>query len=172
MPGRLLGGWVKMRTRRAPYWAMSKPISSTAPAPNFSGGAPQVKMVSSVGSAPVAAAIAGSHLPGALGRRQLMRALGPPAPYADYLFTVTCAPVASVTRAAPNSWPAVHAPGLTPARTRLVVSAAMAAVARTPSPRRSSAVTVCPSGPVTPAQGQEPVPPPGALGVAVYAPPL
>ena len=34
--------------------------------------------------------------------------------------TVTCAPVASVTRAAPNSCPAVHAPGLTPARTRWV----------------------------------------------------
>src|SRR5438445_10846049 len=48
--------------------------------------------------------------------------------------TVTWAPVASVTRAAPNSRPGVHAPGLAPARTRRAVSAAMAAVAPTPSP--------------------------------------
>src|SRR5215813_12786974 len=75
-PSSLILGSVRMSTRRAPCWAMSKPISSTAPAPNFSGGAPQVKMLSSVGSAPVAAAIAGSHLPGALGRRQLMPAPG------------------------------------------------------------------------------------------------
>src|SRR6201985_404332 len=58
--------------------------------------------------------------------------------------TVTRAPVASVTRAAPNSWPGVHAPGLAPARTRRAVSAAMAAVTRTPSPARSSAVRSCP----------------------------
>ena len=32
--------------------------------------------------------------------------------YSGCLFTVTRAPVASVTRAAPNNWPAVHAPGL------------------------------------------------------------
>jgi transitional endoplasmic reticulum ATPase len=89
--------------------------------------------------------------------------------YAGCPFTVTCAPVASVTRAAPNSWPAVHAPGLTPARTRWVVSAAMAAVARTPSPTRSSAVTVCPSGPVTSAQLQESVPLLCAAGLAMYA---
>src|SRR6266516_3103984 len=60
MPSSLTLGSVRMRTRRAPYWAISKPISSTAPAPNFSGGAPQVKMLSPGGSAPVVAAIAGS----------------------------------------------------------------------------------------------------------------
>src|SRR5215472_17493320 len=85
------------------------------------------------------------------------------------VFMVTCAPVASVTRPAPNSWPAVHAPGLAPARTRRVVSAAMAAVARTPSPARSSAVTVCPSGPTASAQVHEPVPLTGAAGLAMYA---
>src|SRR5262249_61252505 len=73
-------------------------------------------------------------------------------------FTVTWAPVASVTKAAPNNWPTVHAPGSAPARTRRVASAAMAAVARTPSPVRSSALRVCPSGPVTSAQAHEPVP--------------
>ena len=84
---------------------------------------------------------------GPVGRNVRMAALSAGCP-----FTVTCAPVASVTRAAPNNWPAVHAPGLAPARTRWIVSAAMAAVARTPSPVRSSAVRVCPSGPVTSAQ--------------------
>ena len=48
MPSALIWGSVRMSTRLAPNWAISKPISSTAPAPNFSGGAPQVKMVSSV----------------------------------------------------------------------------------------------------------------------------
>src|SRR5690348_16760854 len=72
--------------------------------------------------------------------------------YAVCPCTITWAPVASVTSAAPNSWPAVHAPGLTPASTRWVVSAAMAAVVQTPSPVCSSAVTVCPPTPVTSAQ--------------------
>ena len=52
MPSALIWGSVRMSTRLAPNWAISKPISSTAPAPNFSGGAPQVKMVSSVRSVP------------------------------------------------------------------------------------------------------------------------
>src|SRR5215831_21227745 len=64
MPSPLILGSVRMSTRRAPCWAMSKPISSTAPGPNFSGGAPQVKMLSSAGLSLVSAAIAGSHLPG------------------------------------------------------------------------------------------------------------
>ena len=52
MPSALIWGSVRISTRLAPNWAISKPISSTAPAPNFSGGAPQVKMVSSVRSVP------------------------------------------------------------------------------------------------------------------------
>ena len=48
MPSALTLGSVRISTRLAPNWAISNPISSTAPAPNFSGGAPQVKMVSSV----------------------------------------------------------------------------------------------------------------------------
>src|SRR5215468_9265214 len=59
-PSPLIRGSVRMSTRRAPCWGMSKPISSTAPGPNFSGGAPQVKMLSSAGPGPVSAAIAGS----------------------------------------------------------------------------------------------------------------
>src|SRR5205085_12269123 len=78
--------------------------------------------------------------------------------------TVIAAPVASGTRAAPKSPPGVQAPGATPARTRRVVSAAMAAVARTPSPTRSSAVRVCPSGPVASAHAKESVPPVRARG--------
>ena len=54
MPIALIVGSVRMRTRLTLNWAISKPISSTAPAPNFSGGAPQVKMVSSVRSTPSA----------------------------------------------------------------------------------------------------------------------
>ena len=91
---------------------------------------------------------------------------GPAAPgaQAGCPLTVTRAPVASATRAAPNSWPGVHAPGLVPARTRRAVSAAMAAVARTPSPAISSATATCPSGATTSAQVQEPVPRLGAVG--------
>jgi hypothetical protein len=37
---------VMISTRDSPSWPQSKPISSIAPAPNFSGGAPQVKTVS------------------------------------------------------------------------------------------------------------------------------
>src|SRR5690348_15735003 len=43
-------GSVIRRMRFAPYWERSKPISSAAPAPNFRGGAPQVKTLSSVGT--------------------------------------------------------------------------------------------------------------------------
>ena len=57
IPSSLIPGSVRMRTRLAPNWAISKPISSTAPAPNFSGGAPQVKMVSSVRLTPLGAAM-------------------------------------------------------------------------------------------------------------------
>src|SRR5215469_11352903 len=67
-PSSLIRGSVRMRTRRAPCWAMSKPISSTAPGPNFSGGAPQVKMLSSARSLPVEV-IAGSFRRGADGGR-------------------------------------------------------------------------------------------------------
>src|SRR3954467_3063233 len=45
MPGSVIS-----RMRLAPYWARSKPISSQAPAPNFSGGAPHVNTDSSVGT--------------------------------------------------------------------------------------------------------------------------
>src|SRR3984957_6515914 len=37
---------VTISTRSRPSWAQSKPISSSAPTPNFSGGAPPVKTVS------------------------------------------------------------------------------------------------------------------------------
>src|SRR5215475_3219735 len=80
MPSPLILGSVRMSTRRAPNWAMSKPISSTAPAPNFSGGAPQVKMLSSAGSAPVAAAIAGSPPAGTTRTPPAYARAGPPAP--------------------------------------------------------------------------------------------
>ena len=119
-------------TAHAPNWnARCNSGSATATAPKPSGPAPCSPSL---------------DRPGPRGSSQAV------ARYAGCPFMVTCAPVASVTRAAPNSWPAVHAPGLAPARTRRVVSAAIAAVARTPSPVLSSAVRVCPSRPLTSAQ--------------------
>src|SRR6185312_2682614 len=50
MPVPLIVESVTMSTRLTLYWLISNPISSSAPAPNFSGGAPQVKIVSSVRS--------------------------------------------------------------------------------------------------------------------------
>src|SRR5215831_17909887 len=66
MPSPLILGSVRMSTRRAPCWAMSKPTSSTAPGPNFSGGAPQVKMLSSAMSAPVEAVMTPVYQNGAM----------------------------------------------------------------------------------------------------------
>src|SRR4051794_5971937 len=61
-------GSVIRRMRFAPYWERSKPISSAAPAPNFRGGAPQVKTLSSVGTSGPALIVA--RLPS---RRRLLR---------------------------------------------------------------------------------------------------
>src|ERR1700754_543307 len=49
-PSEWIPGSVTISTRFAPKPAISKPTSSEAPAPNFKGGAPQVKIVSSVSS--------------------------------------------------------------------------------------------------------------------------
>ena len=48
IPSALMPGSVRISTRFTPNPDMSKPISSVDPAPNFSGGAPQVKIVSSM----------------------------------------------------------------------------------------------------------------------------
>src|SRR5262252_9248916 len=45
IPSALIWESVRMSTRLAPNWAISKPISSTAPAPNFSGGAQLLDLV-------------------------------------------------------------------------------------------------------------------------------
>ena len=57
--------------------------------------------------------------------------------------------------------PPSRRPGATPVSTQRVVSAAMAAVARRPSPVTSSATAMRPSGATTSAQAPEPVPVPG-----------
>src|SRR3954468_9911029 len=55
---------VMISTRSTPYWDRSKPISSTAPGPNFRGGAPQVKIVSSVCGVSYVAVIGRAPRPG------------------------------------------------------------------------------------------------------------
>src|SRR4051812_8292895 len=55
---------VMISTRSTPYWDRSKPISSTAPGPNFRGGAPQGKIVSSVCGVSYVAVIGRAPRPG------------------------------------------------------------------------------------------------------------
>src|SRR3954447_19582704 len=66
-PIALTPGSVTIKTRRTPKPVISSPPSSAAPGPNFSGGAPQVKIVSSAMvrplHAPPAASNQGAHHP-------------------------------------------------------------------------------------------------------------
>ena len=67
---------VTISTRSSPSWAQSKPISSSAPTPNFSGGAPQVTTVSvrySVLAGPVPPRLVVLFLPPLFLRREFVK---------------------------------------------------------------------------------------------------